>query len=221
MTTSLVDNAEFAEDNYNTIDTFGARAALRVNLGENWTITPQLMYQKMEQEGSWGDDLNDCISCADGKDKVAHFRDEFADDEWYQAGLTIEGSIGNFDVVYSGNYLNRDDEGSSDYSDYSYFYDSLSHRCRLLSPTCSSTTPAITLNPGACLHERRSLQQDEPRAPGQHAAGQARARPARLLLPEAVSRLLPGVRQRRGPRRLQADELRWSPAPSNSRASCT
>ncbi len=120
-----VTNAEFAEDNYNTSDIVGARAALRIDLGENWTLTPSLMYQKSEQEGSWGDDVNDFIPEAAGKNKVAHFRDEFFNDEWYQAGLTIEGSISNFDVVYSGNYLNREDDGSTDYSDYSYFYDSL------------------------------------------------------------------------------------------------
>ena len=120
-----VTNTEFVEDNYNTSDIVGARAALQINLGENWTLTPSVMYQKSEQEGSWGDDVNDFIPEAAGKNKVAHFRDEFFDDEWYQAGLTIEGSISNFDVVYSGNYLNREDEGSTDYSDYSYFYDSL------------------------------------------------------------------------------------------------
>ncbi len=47
------------------------------------------MYQKMEQEGSWGDDLNDFQAA--GKNKVTHFREEFFDDEWYSAGLTIEG----------------------------------------------------------------------------------------------------------------------------------
>ena len=55
----------------------GARAALRIDLGENWTVTPSFMYQKSEQEGSWGDDLNDFIPEAAGKNKVAHFRDEF------------------------------------------------------------------------------------------------------------------------------------------------
>jgi outer membrane receptor protein involved in Fe transport len=118
-----VNNAEFVEDNYNTSDTVGARAALRIDLGENWTLTPSVMYQKSEQEGSWGDDINDFVPEAAGKNKVAHFRDEFYNDEWYQAGLTIEGSINNFDIVYSGNYLNREDDGSTDYSDYSYFYD--------------------------------------------------------------------------------------------------
>ena len=118
-----INNAEFAEDNYNTTETTGARAALRINLGENWAITPSMMYQTMDQEGAFADDLNDVL--APGKNKVAHFRDEFTDDEWWQAGLTIEGTIGNLDVVYSGNYLTRDVESSFDYSDYSYWYDDL------------------------------------------------------------------------------------------------
>ena len=66
-------------------------------------------------------------SSADGDHTVAHFRPEFTDDEWYQAGLTVEGSIANFDVVYSGNYLDRDVDGSFDYSDYSYWYDNTVH----------------------------------------------------------------------------------------------
>jgi hypothetical protein len=116
-------NEDFVEDNYNTVDTLGARAALRINLGENWAVTPQLMYQKQEQEGSWGDDLKDVM--ATGDQSVAHFRDEFVDDEWYQAGLTIEGSVGGFDIVYAGNYLDRDQTGAFDYSDYSFWYDNL------------------------------------------------------------------------------------------------
>jgi outer membrane receptor protein involved in Fe transport len=116
-------NAQYAKKNYNTVDTIGARAALRVNLGENWVVTPQLMYQNMKQKGSWGDDLNDVM--ASGDYAVAHFRKEFTDDEWYQAGVTIEGSVGNLDVVYSGNYLERDVNGEADYSDYSFWYDNL------------------------------------------------------------------------------------------------
>ncbi len=114
-------NASRVEDNYNTIDTFGARAALGINLGENWTVTPSIMYQKQEQEGSWGDDVNDVL--ASGSQTVAHFRDEFSNDEWYLAGMTVEGQIGSLDVVYSGNYLNREADGSFDYSDYSFWYD--------------------------------------------------------------------------------------------------
>jgi iron complex outermembrane recepter protein len=115
-------NADLAEDNYNTVDVAGARAALRVNLGENWTLTPQVMFQKADSEGSWGDDYS---AFSPGKDNVTHFREEWSEDEWYQAGLTVEGTAGMFDVVYSGNYLDRSFDGSFDYSDYSYWYDAL------------------------------------------------------------------------------------------------
>jgi outer membrane receptor protein involved in Fe transport len=115
-----VDNANIAKKNYNTIDTVGARAALRIALNDNWTLTPVVQAQKQDQNGSWGDDLS---SFGPGKQAVTHFRDEFSNDKWYQAGLTIEGKIANFDVTYSGNYLTRDVDGSFDYSDYSYWYD--------------------------------------------------------------------------------------------------
>ena len=117
-----LDNTALAEEDYNTIDTIGARAALRVDLNENWTISPTLIYQKSESEGSWGDDLSDFV---DGDYAVTHFKEEFTDDEWTMIGLTIEGSIGNFDVVYSGSYLDRQVDGSYDYADYSYWYDQL------------------------------------------------------------------------------------------------
>lgn len=115
-----IDNARFAEDNYNTIDTIGGRAALRIELGENWIVTPALQAQKQESEGNWGDDLS---SFTKGDNAVTHFKPEYSNDEWQQIGLTIEGKIANLDLVYSGNYLSRDVDASFDYSDYSYFYD--------------------------------------------------------------------------------------------------
>jgi iron complex outermembrane recepter protein len=124
----LADNSEFAEENYNEIDTAGMRAALRVELGENWAVTPSLSFQRQDQEGSWADDLLDEPIpglngyVVPGDQNVAHYRSEYTDDEWYQMGLTVEGSIGDWDVVYSGNFLDRDVQGEFDYSEYSYFY---------------------------------------------------------------------------------------------------
>ena len=79
------------------------------------------MYQKSESKGAWGDDMSDILQS--GKYAVSHFQDEFFDDEWSMLGLTIEGSIGSFDVVYAGSYLDREVQGSTDYTDYSYWYD--------------------------------------------------------------------------------------------------
>ncbi len=117
-----VDNTSLAKDDYNTLDTLGARAALRIELNDNWTLTPTAQMQEQKSRGSWGDDLSDF---APGTYAVKHFREEYVKDKWYQLGLTVEGQIGSFDVTYSGNYLNRDVDASFDYSDYSYWYDNL------------------------------------------------------------------------------------------------
>jgi outer membrane receptor protein involved in Fe transport len=117
-----VDNATLAKDDYNTLDTVGARAALRIELNDNWTLTPTAQMQDQESKGSWGDDLSDF---APGTYAVKHYRDEYVKDKWYQLGLTVEGQIGSLDLTYSGNYLNRDVDASFDYSDYSYWYDNL------------------------------------------------------------------------------------------------
>ena len=55
--------------------------------------------------------------------EVSHFYPETSRDQFYQAAMTIEGKIFDWDVVYAGSYLNRHDEVEQDYSDYSYFYD--------------------------------------------------------------------------------------------------
>jgi outer membrane receptor protein involved in Fe transport len=117
-----VDNTSLAKDDYNTLDTLGARAALRIELNDTWTLTPTAQMQEQKSRGSWGDDLSDF---APGTYAVKHFREEFVKDKWYQLGLTVEGQIGSLDVTYSGNYLNRDVDASFDYSDYSYWYDNL------------------------------------------------------------------------------------------------
>jgi outer membrane receptor protein involved in Fe transport len=114
-----VNNADFVEDDYNEADTTGARAALRLDLTENWTITPQVMAQRQETNGSWAYDTTV------GDLKIAHGFPETSDDSWVQAALTVEGKVSNFDMVYAGSYLTRDVDTESDYSDYSYWYDTL------------------------------------------------------------------------------------------------
>ena len=62
-----------------------------------------------------------------------------------QAALTVEGKISNLDVTYAGAYLKRDVDVNSDYSDYSFFYDTLVSRTfrRLTSPTTPATSSIL------------------------------------------------------------------------------
>ena len=124
------DNADVAEDDYNTADTMGLRGALRFDINENWTITPQLVAQKQKAYGSAGIDANTGnpdmgYDAASGDMAVKHFYPESSNDRWHQAALTVEGKIGNFDLTYVFSQLKRDVDSESDYSDYGFWYDTL------------------------------------------------------------------------------------------------
>ena len=113
------DIADRVKDNYNTADTKGARAALKIDLDENWSITPTVAGQNQHANG---------INAFDpgvGDLEVTHFYPERFDDKWIQAALTVQGKIGNFDLVYAFAHLNRDDRYDQDYSDYAFWYDTL------------------------------------------------------------------------------------------------
>ncbi len=60
-----------------------------------------------------------------GELQVRQFNPERFNDRWYQAALTVEGRIGNWDLTYAGAYMQRQQDGQFDYSDYAYFYDAL------------------------------------------------------------------------------------------------
>ena len=118
--TLILDNANLAEKNYNDVDTYGARAALKIDLNDNWTITPQVIGQVQKANGSFAEERGL------GDYETMQFNPETLKDKWIQAALTVEGKIGNFDVTYAGSYMRRQVDSELDYSDYSYFYNELS-----------------------------------------------------------------------------------------------
>ncbi|HVQ10121.1 MAG TPA: TonB-dependent receptor [Allosphingosinicella sp.] len=115
----VFNNAPFVEEDYNDVDTYGARAALRIELDEHWTVTPQVMAQRQRSNGSFAQESGLAPL------QTAQFNEERSNDRWLQAALTVEGRIGNFDLTYAGSYMTRRIDGAVDYVDYSYFYDAL------------------------------------------------------------------------------------------------
>jgi iron complex outermembrane recepter protein len=113
-----ISNAAYVKKNYNTVDTSGGRAALKLDL-DNWTITPTVMGQRVTSEGFFGYDP------AVGDLQLAHFGPEYSSDSWMQGALTIEGKVSDFDIVYAGAFMKRNLQSVADYSDYSYFYDKI------------------------------------------------------------------------------------------------
>src|SRR5438270_3981446 len=107
-----------AKKRFNPTETYGARAALRVNLSDRWTLTPTLIGQSTRQDGTAFGDPG-----IQGVLTTQRFYPDSISDQWWQAALTVEGHMSNFDITYAGGYLRRNDHTVSDYSDYTLLYD--------------------------------------------------------------------------------------------------
>lgn len=116
-TSVLPDNAAFAKDDFNSVETYGGRIALGIDLDDTWTVTPMVAAQHQVARGTFGFDPRV------GDLEVHEFAPDRNLDKWYQAALTITGKLSDFDVVYSGGYLQRAINNQQDYSYYTVYYD--------------------------------------------------------------------------------------------------
>ena len=114
----VFDNAALVKKDYNTVETKGGRAALKLQLTDTWSILPTVMGQVQQTDGDFA--YNPAVGDLD----VQHYFPDYVHDSWVQSALTVEGKIGNFDLVYAGAYLTRNTHEQSDYTDYSLYYDS-------------------------------------------------------------------------------------------------
>jgi iron complex outermembrane recepter protein len=114
-----INNAGRAKSDINDVTTYGGRGALKVDLNDSWTLTPVIMGQETRAGGFYGYDpaIRDL--------EITHFYPDDSEDHFVDLALTLEGKISNFDLVYAGAYLKRDDITHSDYSDYALAYDML------------------------------------------------------------------------------------------------
>ena len=112
-----IDNQYSASNHYNTVEYKGGRAALKVDIGDNWSVTPTFMGQQTAATGFFGYDP------AVGPLDLVHFGPENDQDSFTQTALTVEGKVADYDIVYSGGWFVRNQHSIADYSDYSYWYD--------------------------------------------------------------------------------------------------
>jgi outer membrane receptor protein involved in Fe transport len=112
-----VDNSDFTGKDDNSVTTSGLRALLKVDLNDNWSITPGIMAQNSDHDGYFHHNPEFF-----GDLETGHLWPASGEDDWYQATLTLNGSIGDVDMVYAGAYLDRQQDYQYDYSDYTEYW---------------------------------------------------------------------------------------------------
>lgn len=116
-TNYTVDNTLIAQDDYNTVTEYGGRINMTLELSDDWTIAPSITAQYLDADGSFNYDPRF------GDLTVHDFSKTENIDKWYQAALTIQGKIADFDIVSSTGYFKRKILNANDYTYYTVTYD--------------------------------------------------------------------------------------------------
>jgi len=109
------ENSAFVEEDFNDAEYKGVRATLLHNFNEQWSATAQVVSQTLDTEGIF--EFEPEVS--DGSDLNSRtFNRDFGEDEVDLFSLTVEGSVGDLDLVYNGSYTERLFQGQTDYTGY-------------------------------------------------------------------------------------------------------
>jgi iron complex outermembrane recepter protein len=110
------DNSDVVEKDVNSVETTGARAALRFDISENLNATVGLLYQDLTANGH--SDLSEGV----GDLRQVRFGDESLDDEWYQASLTVNAALPFADLIVAASYFDRKFAYEADATDYEFSF---------------------------------------------------------------------------------------------------
>ena len=100
------------EDNANGVEYSGFRSTLAHEIGDNLNATLVYAQQTIESDGVFFADPNL------GDLEIQRYTQDEIKDSFDNMSLTLEGSIGELEVVYAGAYTDRDTNQMVDYTDY-------------------------------------------------------------------------------------------------------
>lgn len=143
VTFLAADNADTVEENFNDSNYMGARISLRYDITPNWSLLLAHTTQELESDGVFyaDPDLDDL--------EVQTYTDSRLEDGFDNTAWTLEGMIGNLEVVYTGAFTSRESDQIVEYTDYLYIGQYLPYYI------CDSsvTYPSSGTNPAGTCYE--------------------------------------------------------------------
>ena len=100
------------KEDANTLTYQGFRASLAHEINENWDALATVAQQTIDADGVFFVDPNL------GDLEIQRYTEDVIEDEFDNMSLTLEGSIGDLEVVYAGAYTDRTSDQMVDYTDY-------------------------------------------------------------------------------------------------------
>ena len=100
------------KENVNQVSYEGYRASIAHEIDENWEALVSFSGQTIDSDGVFFTDpaLDDL--------EIQRYHNDSLEDEFDNASVTIEGSIGDLEILYTGAYTDRTSDQIIDYTDY-------------------------------------------------------------------------------------------------------
>jgi outer membrane receptor protein involved in Fe transport len=108
----VADNSTLVEDDFNDASYSGIRLGAKYIINDEWDLLVQHTRQTLKTEGVFDYDP------AKGDLNVSRFTRDSLDDEFAQTAWTLNGRMGDLDLVYTGAFLDREVESNLDYTGY-------------------------------------------------------------------------------------------------------
>ena len=109
---TLKNAVAIVKEDANTLTYQGFRASLAHEINENWDALATVAQQTIDADGVFFVDPNL------GDLEIQRYTEDVIEDEFDNMSLTLEGSIGDLEVVYAGAYTDRTSDQMVDYTDY-------------------------------------------------------------------------------------------------------
>jgi outer membrane receptor protein involved in Fe transport len=127
VTKAVGDNSALVEEDFNDAMYQGARLGLKYVINDNWDVLVQHSTQTLETEGVF--DYDPTV----GDLEVNRYAPDSLDDQFNQTAWTVNGRIGDLDLVYTGAFLDREVTALIDYTGYTNIGKSISgYQCEYL-----------------------------------------------------------------------------------------
>lgn len=108
-----INNDQFVEKNYNDATYSGGRLAATVKVNDDWSLELLHARQKLTSDGVF--DFEPAV----GDLKVTQFNDNRLKDEFNVSTVTLNGRLGDLNLIYTGSFLKHKVFQTADYASYS------------------------------------------------------------------------------------------------------
>ena len=109
-------NDHLVEDDFNDTTYTGGRVSARLEFANEWSLLLGAMTQELESDGTFTADP----TLGSDSPSVQRYSPDKIEDSFDNFNWTIEGRLGELEIVYTGAYTERETDQVVDYTDYMY-----------------------------------------------------------------------------------------------------